>query len=173
MSKSPRYMTVNGALVPYAEATVHLMSPAVRYGLNVFEGLRAYWSDNDQQLYVFRLTEHLERLAQSMKVLRFNPEFSMATVAEDTLALLRANKLRETGHLRVNAYLDGEGDHHVTGPVSYCIAARPRPRSEKIEGGIRCRVSTWTRINDNSMPPRVKCGANYVNARLARAYRVL
>jgi len=164
----PKYITVNGELIPYAEATVHVMSPALKYGLNVFEGMRAYWNGDERQLYVFRLDEHLERLMQSLKLLRFDAHFSSTELAQATLDLLRANELRATGHIRLSAYLDGEGEHHVSGPVSYFVAAKARPRTPKTETGIRCRISTWTRIADNSMPPRVKCGANYVNARLAR-----
>ena len=107
---TPAYMIVNGQLVPYPEATVHLMSPAMRYGLNVFEGLRAYWSDSDKQLYVFRLHEHLERLRQSMKLLRFDTRFTLAEVRTATLELLRANEIKDVCHLRISAYLDGDGE---------------------------------------------------------------
>ena len=164
----PTDMIVNGELVPYADATVHLMSPGMRYGLNVFEGLRAYWNEDHRQLYVFRLREHLRRLSQSMKLLRFAPLFTIDEVAAATLRLLRANQVRDVCHIRISAYLDGEGEHHVAGPVSYFVAAKLRPRSANTATGIRCRVSTWTRLADNTMPPRIKCGANYVNARLAR-----
>jgi len=161
-------MIVNGRLVDYPEATVHLMSPALRYGLNVFEGLRAYWNETEQQLYVFRLQEHLQRLSQSMKLLRFDPQFETEEVAENTFELLRANTVREQCHLRISAYIEGDGEHHVSGPVSYFVAAKIRPRSPKTKTGIRCRISTWVRMADSAMPPRIKCGANYVNARLAR-----
>ena len=164
----PIYMIVNGELIPYAEGTLHLMSPAARYGLNVFEGMRTYWNDDAKQLFVFRLAEHLERLRQSMKMLRFEPDFGIDDVSEATLELLRANRIKEMCHIRANAYLGGEGEHHVPGPVSYFVACKARPRSPKTATGIRCRVSTWTRMADNAMPPRIKCGANYVNARLAR-----
>ena len=164
----PTYMIVNGKLIPYADGTLHLMSPAARYGLNVFEGMRAYWNDETEQLYVFRLAEHLERLRQSMKMLRFEPDFGIDDVFEKTLELLRENRVKEMCHIRANAYLGGEGEHHVPGPVSYFVASKVRPRSPKTATGIRCRVSTWTRMADNAMPPRIKCGANYVNARLAR-----
>ena len=166
--QAPKHMIVNGQLVDYANATVHVMSPAMRYGLNVFEGMRAYWNEAQAQLHVFRLEEHLERLMQSMKLLRFDAKFSIEELREATLEVLRANSYRETCHLRLSAYLDGEGEHHVTGPVSYFVAAKARPRTQQTQSGMRCRVSTWTRIADNSLPPRVKCGANYVNARLAR-----
>ena len=164
----PTYMIVNGETIPYADGTLHLMSPAARYGLNVFEGMRGYWNEETRQLYVFRLAEHLERLQQSMKMLRFEPDFGIDEISEATLALLRANEMKEICHIRANAYLGGEGEHHVSGPVSYFVACKARPRSPKTATGIRCRVSTWTRMADNAMPPRIKCGANYVNARLAR-----
>ena len=158
----------NGELVPYGQATAHVMSPAMRYGLNVFEGLRAYWNASENELYVFRLQEHLERLAQSMKLLRFAPDFDASELGPQLLDLLRANKVKEACHIRMSAYLDGDGEHHVTGPVSYFIASKVRPRSEKTATGIRCAVSSWVRLADSAMPPRIKCGANYVNARLAR-----
>ena len=163
-----RQMIVNGALLPFEEATVHLMSPAMRYGLNVFEGLRAYWNDEAAQLYVFRLGEHMSRLAQSMKLMRFAPDFEPQQVRDAVIDLLRADGHRANCHIRATAYLDGFGEHHVPGPVSWCVYAGPRPRSPRTETGIRVQISSWRRMSDNAMSPRIKCGANYANARLAR-----
>lgn len=166
MSKKP--MIVNGALVPYEAATVHLMSAAMRYGLNVFEGLRAYWNPKEEQLYIFRLEEHLERLAQSMKLLRFAPEVEVEAVGDAIVTLLRTHGHRENCHIRATAYLAEASEHHVAGPVSWMVYAGARPRSAKVESGIRAQISSWRRLSDNAMPPRIKCGANYANARLAR-----
>jgi len=167
---SPRttQMVVNGNFVPFEDATVHLMSPAMRYGLNIFEGLRGYWNAKEEQLYVFRLGEHMERFAQSMRLLRFDPEFDVADVTSAVTELLRADGHRANCHIRATAYLDGMGEHHVPKPVSWCVYAGPRPRSPKVEIGIRAQVSSWRRMSDNAMSPRIKCGANYANARLAR-----
>ncbi|EJN06740.1 branched-chain amino acid transaminase [Phyllobacterium sp. YR531] len=167
-SAKTRQMVVNGTTVPFADATVHLMSPAMRYGLNVFEGLRGYWNDDERQLYIFRLQEHLERFDQSIRLLRFKAEFRMDAIADATLGLLRADNHRANCHIRTTAYLDGIGEHHVTGPVSWMVYAGPRPRGKKVESGIAAHVSTWRRMSDNALPPRIKCGANYANARLAR-----
>jgi branched-chain amino acid aminotransferase len=144
------------------------MSPALKYGLSVFEGLRAYWSDADNQLFIFRLQEHTERLFQSMKLLRFEPSFTPEDINDRTVELLRGNNVRGAAHIRTIAYLDGKGEHTVRGPVSYSISALERSRSAQVEKGIRCQVSAWTRISDTSMPPRIKTGGNYVNSRLAR-----
>lgn len=163
-----RQMIVNGDLVPFEEATVHLMSPAMRYGLNIFEGLRGYWNDDEQQLYVFRLQEHMDRFEQSMRLLRFEPEFDAADVTNAVIKLLRSDNHRAHCHIRTTAYLDGIGEHHVTKPVSWMVYAGARPRNAKTENGIRVHISTWRRMSDNALPPRIKCGANYANARLAR-----
>lgn len=167
-SAKTKQMIVNGKTVPFEQATVHLMSPAMRYGLNVFEGLRGYWNDDEKQLYVFRLQEHLERFDQSIRLLRFKAEFDMDMIGAATLDLLRADNHRANCHIRTTAYLDGIGEHHVTGPVSWMVYAGPRPRGKKVSTGIAAHVSTWRRMSDNALPPRIKCGANYANARLAR-----
>lgn len=167
-SARTKQMVVNGKTVPFAEATVHLMSPAMRYGLNVFEGLRGYWNADASQLYVFRLDEHMIRLDQSIRLLRMNAEFTMDSIADAVIGLLRADGHRANCHIRTTAYLDGIGEHHVTGPVSWMVYAGPRPRGTKVETGISVHISSWRRMSDNAMPPRIKCGANYANARLAR-----
>ena len=167
-SAKTRQMIVNGKTIPFADATIHLMSPAMRYGLNVFEGLRGYWNSDESQLYVFRLREHMERFDQSIRLLRFNAEFSVEDVSAAVLDLLRADEHRANCHIRTTAYLDGIGEHHVTGPVGWMVYAGPRPRGKKVETGIAVHISSWRRMSDNAMPPRIKCGANYANARLAR-----
>lgn len=163
-----KQMIVNGRLIPFENATVHLMSPAMRYGLNIFEGLRGYWNEDQKQLYIFRLQEHMDRFEQSMKLLRFAPDFDVADVTTAVCDLLRADGHRAHCHIRTSAYLDGIGEHHVTKPVSWMVYAGSRPRNAKTQTGIRVHISTWRRMSDNAMPPRIKCGANYANARLAR-----
>jgi branched-chain amino acid aminotransferase len=165
---APQFIVLNGSLIPYEEATTHVMSPAVKYGLSVFEGLRAYWDSRDQELYVFRLQDHTDRLMQSMKLLRFHHAFDGDEINRMTIDLLRQNKVREAAHIRTTAYLDGKGEQQAKTPVSYAISALEKPRTAKIERGIRCQVSSWMRMADNVMPPRIKCGGNYVNGRLAR-----
>lgn len=169
MSKTlPEFIALNGKIIPYGQAMTHVMSPAVKYGLSVFEGLRAYWSDADRDLYIFRLADHTERLMQSMKLLRFEPAFTGADIDRMTIELLRRNAVKAAAHIRTTAYLDGMGEQQATGPVSYSISALERPRAAKVDKGIRCQISSWMRMADNVMPPRIKCGGNYVNGRLAR-----
>ena len=125
-----KYVYMNGEFVEWDKATVHVFSPAVKYGAGVFEGLRAYWNEEQEQLYVFRLKEHSDRLAFSQRAMRFETIFSSEEVSEKTLELLRRNEFREGVHIRPTVYVDGYGDPGATGPTSLSVAAvsrRSRP----------------------------------------------
>ncbi|MGH7049271.1 MAG: branched-chain-amino-acid transaminase [Acetobacteraceae bacterium] len=162
-----RLMSLNGRIVPYDECLVHAFSGAMKYGAAVFEGLRGYWSEPRRDLYVFRLHEHLERLRYGMRVLRIEPVFEERFLADSLISMIRANDLRETVHLRMIAFLDGDDELAATGPVGLVCGALPRPRSRAVQDGVNVAVSSYTRIADNALPPRVKCTANYVNNRAA------
>lgn len=166
--KVPEFIVQNGEFIPYEDAAVHVMSPAVKYGLSVFEGLRAYRNEKDGTVYAFRLQEHTERLFQSMKLLRFEPTFSPDEINNKTIELLRKVGVKSAAHIRTIAYIDGKGEQQARSPISYSISVLEKARKANTSGGIRCQVSAWTRIDDSSMPPRIKCGGNYVNGRLAR-----
>jgi branched-chain amino acid aminotransferase len=161
-------MIVNGNIVSFESATVHLMTSGMRYGLNAFEGIRGYWNPAERVINIFRLSDHLSRLWRSMKILRFNPTFHQDELTTSLVKLIRTSDLRENCQIRVCAYVEGFGDHTDMEPISYFIYASALPRAVNVSKGIRCVVSSWVRISDKSMPPRVKTGANYVNVRLAR-----
>ena len=161
-------MILNGRLVPFAEARIHCLAPAVTYAANVFEGLRAYWNDDERQLYVFRLDDHLARLDYSARVLRFGPHpYDRDTLRRLLVELLRANAVRESAHLRIHLYIDGDGMLSATEPVGMFMSCLRRPTARAVVEGCTAQVSSWTRIADNASPPRVKSTANYVNGRLA------
>src|SRR5665647_2035892 len=106
----PRLIVQNGQFVPYEDAVVHVMSPAIKYGLSVFEGLRTYPGHDNGEVYVFRLQEHIDRLFQSMKLLRFDAPFNATEISNNLLELLRRSEVRTHAHIRAIAYLDGKGD---------------------------------------------------------------
>lgn len=160
-----RYIHMNGTLVPYADAKVHIQSPGMKFGIGVFEGVRGYWSAKREQMFVFRLQEHLDRLQFSMRVMRMDHDLTNDQLTQATLEVIRANEFREDIHLRPFAWVDGTGDMLATGPVAWSIAAVARPRS-KLTQGVSCAVSSWRRISDTAMPPRVKASGNYINSRL-------
>lgn len=164
---NPKYLSMNGEIVPFADAKIHSLTPAVKYGTAVFEGIRGYWNDRRKDMYIFRLEEHLNRLHFSMKVMRFNHHLNNRQMTQALVDLIKANEIREDIHIRLLVWVDGEGDMNATGPVGWSIAALPRPPSKEVRDGVHVAVSSWRRIDDNSMPARVKAVANYNNGRLA------
>ena len=156
----------NGQIVPEREATVHVLSVSVKYAATVFEGICAYL-DSQQQLNVFRLSEHLGRLQDSMRIMRFEQDWSEHHLTDVVTQVIRANDFREDIHIRLSAYILNEGFLDATEPVALgCLAVRRHDKSlaDKV---ARAQVSSWHRIDDTSMPPRIKCAANYQNGRLA------
>ncbi len=156
---------MNGKLVTQAEAVLPVNSAAVFYATNVFEGLRAYWNETDDQLYCFRLDEHFARFRESMKMMRFTVPYSDADLHAAVKATLTGNAFREDIHMHLVAYVAGAG-MEATSPTGLYINPRRRGRIAE-DTGLRCCISSWARTSDNAIPIRLKCGANYQNGRLA------
>jgi branched-chain amino acid aminotransferase len=165
-----RYVWMNGETIPWQDATLHIRTECVMRGANVFEGIRAYWNADHQQLYVFKPVEHIERLFNSMKMMRMSESFSHAEVLKACIDLLARNQTKEDVHLRPTAYF-GEGGISAYLPseisTGMFISTTPVPSKLDSSEGIDCCVSSWARISDDCVPPRVKAGANYQNSRLA------
>ena len=163
----PRLLNMSGTIVPYEEARVHVLSTAMKYAASVYEAMRAYWSDADQQLYVFRLREHLRRLERSAKIARIPLPADAARLERETLEIIRANDLREDLHVRLIVFVDtDDGGLASREPVGYVIAPIPTTRYFDTPG-LHVGVSSWHRTADNAIPARVKAAANYQNSRLA------
>lgn len=163
----PRLLNMSGKIVPYADARVHVLSTAMKYAASVYEAMRAYWSDADRQLYVFRLREHLRRLERSAKIARIPLPADAARLERETLEVIRANDLREDLHVRLIVFVDtDDGGLASQEPVGYVIAPIPTTRYFET-AGLHVAVSSWHRTADNAIPARVKAAANYQNSRLA------
>jgi len=162
-----KYLVMDGKVVPYEQGSVHVMTPAFRYGAVVFEGIRFYWSERRRDTLVFRLREHVERMMESMRLMRFEHAISVEALMAATVEIIRANELREQGHIRMFAFVDGDGEQSATGPIRWSITALPMPRRARVTQGAKVGISSWQRINDNAMPPRAKVAANYNNGRMA------
>jgi len=156
---------MNGSLVPEPEAKLPVNSAAVFYATNVFEGLRAYWNQADEELYCFRLAEHFARLRESMKMMRFSVPYTDAQLYEAARQVLAGNEFREDIHMHMVAYVTGVGVD-ATEPTGLYINPRRRGRIEG-DAGLRCCVTSWVRTSDNAIPIRLKSGSNYQNGRLA------
>jgi branched-chain amino acid aminotransferase len=166
--RNGEFMILDGEMVPFADAKIHCLAPAITYAANVFEGLRAYWNEADQELYVFRVDDHLARLDYSARMLRFGSHpYDHERLRADIVRLLRANGARESVHLRIHLYIDTDGMITAREPVGMFISCVFRPRAKAALEGCTAQVSSWARLSDAATPPRIKTTANYVNGRLA------
>lgn len=163
----PRYLHFGGHLVPYADARLHVLSTTVKYGIGVFEGLRAYWNNTHGELYCFRLEEHLSRLRDSLHLMEIDPPKNIDGLAGDLIELIRANGFRENLHLRVQIFVAADdGTPASSGPSVVSMAAMPM-NNYFGQPALEACVSSWARISDRAVPPRIKAMGNYQNSRLA------
>lgn len=170
MATHAKVLWFNGAVVPWEEAKVHVSSATVMRGANIFEGVRAYWNADERELYIFRNDEHMKRLWNSAKIMRMSIPWTKEELTRAQIEVIRANAFEANVWFRLTLYV-GEGEESVWPPeqlpIGGVILPRLAPHSPGITEGIDSCISTWTRIGDTTVPPRVKAGANYHNARLA------
>jgi branched-chain amino acid aminotransferase len=167
---NPKHTWMNGSIRPWEESLIHVGSDAMLRGASVFEGIRAYRSADGQDLLIFRLADHFDRLySGSMRVVRMRIEYTAEQLTQGVIELLRANEVRDDAHVRVVAYFDvldgaakGESD-----PTGAYMLAFPKPLNARLESGVRSTISAWRRPSDSSISPRVKAHANYLNSRVA------
>jgi branched-chain amino acid aminotransferase len=164
-----RLIWLNGRIVKLNEATVNVLSPTSQFGTNVFEGICCYWNEDRQQLYVFRLTDHHRRLKNSMKVFRMEEKYSPLQLKEGLIDIIKVNGYREDIMVRQTVFVDGYGSWMSKGPVGMFIAPIPKSRINILsKDGLKCCISSWERISDRNISPRIKSGANYINGRMAQ-----
>ena len=166
--ESPAYLWRSGEMVEWEKATVHISMLAWTAISAVFEGIRAYWNQEKEQLLVFRLDDHLKRLSQSMKIMRMTSPFTKEELTRAVIGLLRANDTRCDTYIQPLAYFGGGVPGYMAvleRPGEIVITSRPTPSALEQNKAVSCNVSSWTRISDNVMPPRAKAITNYQNSR--------
>ena len=170
MSQSEMQCFFKGRFMPFAEARVGVMTHALNYGTGCFEGIRAYWNADHEQLYLLKAGEHFERLHRSCRVLRIKLPYSVAELADIAEEVVRRNGYREDVYVRPLAFksteMIGVRLHDVEDAL--CIYTAPMGNYIEIDNGIRCGVSSWRRIADNMIPPAAKVTGLYVNSALAK-----
>ena len=158
----------DGKIVNKDQVLIDPFSPSVLYGVTVFEGIRYYHDQLNNQLLGFRLNDHYVRFINSIKVLSIRFEITYDDYVSAIHQTILSNKLFEDVYVRTSLILDGEGSWHSLDSAKLMISATPRTtQSTALKGGQRVMITHWQRISDNQMPPRVKVGANYVNSRMA------
>jgi len=161
MAWQAKFMVQNGRVIPWEEGRIHPHALAVTYAATVFEGIRAYRHPETGAYAVFRLKEHLDRIMQGVKIMRFENPPSLERMHADILRLIPLNEPDDDVYIRLQVLVDGPGTQATRGPTGWTVVAIPRERSPGFGSGLAVGMSSWTRITDNSMPPRVKAVANY------------
>lgn len=170
-----RSIWVDGKLVDWDKATVHVLTHSLHYGLGAFEGIRSYATHDGKQA-VFRLKEHIRRLFDSCHIAGMKVPFKPAEIVEACKQVLTVNNLRE-GYLRPIVFLGAGamGVYPADNPVRVVIAAWKWGKylgPEALQKGIRCMVSTFQRYNPNTMMTRGKLTGNYTTSVLAKVEAV-
>ena len=171
MSLKTEKIWLDGELVRWEDAKVHVLAHALHYGTAYFEGIRCY-ELADGRSAVFRLKEHIRRLADSGKILGFPLPYTQEQLCVATMDLIRANKLKAC-YIRPLAFVGlGElGLYAPKNPINVCIAVWPWGAylgDEGLQNGIRAKVSSFTRHHVNVMMTKSKAAGNYINSVLAK-----
>lgn len=166
----PDFLWWNGKRTAWDEANVHVTALGWSTVGAIFEGIRAYWNPDHEELYVYRLDEHMDRFKRSLKLIRLEETYSMDVLKEAIVELLQANGTREDTYIRPLAYRGGDGRggfSGIGGTTEILINTHPS-KSHLLTGKtLTACVSSYRRISDNVMPPRIKNLSNYRNGQLA------
>lgn len=165
-----RRIWFKGEILNVNDARINVLAPTSQFGLNVFEGIPCYWNENEKQLYAFRLDDHYERLLKSSRLLQIDCKYTKEDFEKALIDVVRANEYNENVSVRQTLFVDGFASWGAEGPVEMFVAPIPRGRTsaEYNKKGLHCCVASWRRISDEMLPPRIKCGANYMNSRLGQ-----
>lgn len=166
-SVEERLIWFKGELVHVNDAMINILAPTSQFGLNVFEGIPCYWNEEEKQLYAFRLDDHYDRLLRSARLIQINCPFSKDDLKKAFIDVIKANEYDENLSVRQTLFVDGFGSWGSADPVDMFIAPIPRGRTsaEYNKKGLNVCVTSWRRISENALSPRIKCGANYINSR--------
>jgi branched-chain amino acid aminotransferase len=160
---------MNGEFIPAEQGVISVRTHGFSYGTGCFEGIRGYWNQQDEQVYLFRLREHYQRLLNSCKILHITLPYTVEQLIEISTELVRRNDFRQDIYLRPVSY---KGDQIIGVRLHNLedhFVLTAEPIGDYIDtGGMSVGVSSWRRIDDNSIPSRAKIIGSYVNSALAK-----
>ena len=167
---SERLIWLNGELLHVNDAKINVLSPTAQFGLNVFEGIPCYWNEEEEKLFAFRLDDHYDRLMRSASLLQIDCPFSKDELKKAFVDVIKANEYKENLSVRQTLFVEGFGSWGSEGPTGMFVAPIPRGNTsaEYNKKGLNVCVSSYRRISENNLSPRIKCGANYMNSRVGQ-----
>jgi branched-chain amino acid aminotransferase len=156
--------------MPLADAKIGVMTHAFNYGTGVFEGIRGNWNDKEEQIYLFRVKEHFDRLRRSCRIMRIEFDYSDEELQSLTTQLVEMSGFREDVYLRPLAYKSSEvlGVRLHDLEDDFLMFVAPFGPYLDIEKGARCCTSSWRRVEDTGIPARAKVTGIYANSALAK-----
>ena len=165
-----RRIWFKGEILNVNDAKINVLAPTSQFGLNVFEGIPCYWNEVEKQLYAFRLEDHYARLLRSLKLIQIKAPYTVEEMKNALIDTVKANEYTENLSVRQTIFVDGFGSWGSEEPADMFVAPIPRGRTsaEYNKKGLNCCVTSWRRIDDTVLSPRVKCGANYINSRMGQ-----
>lgn len=170
-----KYAFFQGKYVPLEEAKVSVLTHALNYGTGVFEGIRAYWNEEKEELFIFRLREHYQRFKKNTAMMFIDVPYTVDELCDMTVTLLQMHGYRQDVYIRPLAYKSSEqiGVSMEGVTDGFTIMAVPFGHYVDIHRGLSLCVSSWKRTDDNSIPGRAKVTGNYVNSALIKNEAVL
>lgn len=165
-----RFIWYKGKVVNVNTAKINILAPTAQFGLNVFEGIPCYWNKEIKQLFAFRLEDHYNRLLCSARLLQINCRYTKEDLKKALIDVVKENEYEENLSVRQTLFVDGFGSWSSAEPVEMFVAPIPKRKtsSEYNKKGLNCCVTSWKRISDLMLSPRIKCGANYINSRIGQ-----
>jgi branched-chain amino acid aminotransferase len=166
----PNYAFFNGRIVRYSEAKVGVLTHGLNYGTGVFGGIRAYWNEEAQQLFIFRPGDHFRRFLESTKLLRMEFSYSEDDLTKALIDLLRTENHKTDCYIRPVAFYSDEiigvRLHDLTPALA--MVAIPFGKYVEKDEGSHVAVSSWRRVDDNMIPARGKITGSYINSAFAK-----
>jgi len=165
-SNLPKFAYFRGQIVPFEQATVSVMNHTLNYGTGAFGGIRGYWNEDEQQLFVFRPLDHFQRVLDSARMLSFELGHTPESLLAVLLDLLRKEGWRSNVYIRPLVYVGSNLIGVRLNDLEYDIAMFSLPFGSYVrnEEGVHVTFSSWRRIDDNSIPARGKITGAYINS---------
>ena len=168
-SDHPKWAFLKGKYVPIAEANISIMTQVVNYGIGAFGGVRAYWNEEQKQLYVFRINDHVRRLLNSGKLFNVTLACSAEEMKGVILELLRREGCQTDMYIRPLIYNATEDITPRIYDVEFDFACFARPLGNYIQLEVNAGTSSWRRVDDTAMPSRGKITGSYINSAFSRS----
>ena len=166
----PPYAFFRGQFMPLAEAKIGILTHALHYGTACFDGIRGNWNSEQEQLFLFRVRDHYERMHQGCRILKIKPPYSVDKMCQLTVEAVEKSGYLEDVYIRPLAYKSSEAIGvrlHGLEDDFFIIVATLAAYLDA-EKGVRCCTSSWRRIDDTMIPARGKITGIYVNSALAK-----